>query len=193
MFYVAALTTSCTFPFVETHDCTWLICYKDLNASKIIIIIIVIISDQLINKYKDMPKRSLKVSLKFLKQSQASPNEIRYVSRLLRNTIRTSADVPLSEFNHDIRIQNNFWNYVKSKLDSSTSSSPSFSMSACTNFFHDFFRVRHPLKCFKIPSWIPSLPQPSVPYNMSPPTYQQITKVVRRMKASGSPCPLDKI
>ena len=55
------------------------------------------ISDQLINKYKDMPKRSLKVSLKFLKQSQASPNEIRYVSRLLRNTTRTSADVSLSE------------------------------------------------------------------------------------------------
>ena len=66
-------------------------------------------------------------------------------------------------------------------------------MPACTNFFHDFFPARHPLKCFKIPSWIPFLPQPSVPYNMSPPTYQQITKVVRRMKASGSPCPLNKI
>ena len=56
-----------------------------------------------------------------------------------------------------------------------------------------FVHERHQLKCFKIPSWIPSRPQSSVPYNMSPPTYQQITKVVRRMKASGSPCPLDNI
>ena len=83
------------------------------------------ISHQLINKYKDMNKRLLKGSLKCLKQSQASPNEIRYVSHLLRNTICTSADVPISEYNHDIRIQTNFWNCVKSKLDSSTSSSPS--------------------------------------------------------------------
>ena len=49
------------------------------------------ISDQMINKYKDMPKRSLKVALTFLKQSQASPQEIRYVARLLRNRLRTSA------------------------------------------------------------------------------------------------------
>jgi len=52
------------------------------------------ISDELVNKYKDLTKKSLKSNLKFLKQSQASPNEIRYVSRLLRNRIRTSAEIP---------------------------------------------------------------------------------------------------
>ena len=57
----------------------------------------------------------------------------------------------------------------------------------------DFFPAKHPLKCFKIPSWIPSLPQPLVPYNMSLPTYRQITKAVRRMNVSGLPCALDKI
>ena len=31
------------------------------------------------------------------------------------------------------------------------------------------------------------------PFHLSLPTYQQITKIVRRMKASSSPCPLDKI
>ena len=44
-----------------------------------------------------------------------------------------------------------------------------------------------------MPSWIPSLPQPTIPYNLSSPSYQQITKILRRMKASGSPYPLDKL
>jgi len=41
------------------------------------------ISDELVNKYNDLPKKSLKSNKKFLKQSQASPNEIRYVSPLI--------------------------------------------------------------------------------------------------------------
>ena len=34
---------------------------------------------------------------------------------------------------------------------------------------------------------------PLVPYDISPPSYHHITKTIRRMKASSSPCPLDKI
>ena len=66
-------------------------------------------------------------------------------------------------------------------------------MTTCTTFFRDFFRAKQPSKSFKMPSWIPSLPQPTIPYNLSSPSYQQITKIVRRMKACGSPCPLDKL
>ena len=83
---------------------------------------------------------TLKDVLKFLKQSQVSPQEIRYVARLLRNSIRTSADIPTSEFSHDIKIQTNFWNYVKANLEYSTPPSPSFTMTACTSFFQIFFR-----------------------------------------------------
>ena len=134
------------------------------------------ISDELVNKYKDLTKKSLKSNLKFVKQSQASPNEIRYVLRLLRNRIRTSAEIPSSEFAHDIRIQNNFWRYVKTNLNSSASPCPSFNMATCTTFFRDFFRAKQPSKSFKIPSWIPSLPQPTIPYNLSSPSYQQVTR-----------------
>ena len=40
---------------------------------------------------------------------------------------------------------------------------------------------------------MPSLSLPVVPYHLSPPSYQHITKIVHRMKASGLPCPLGKI
>ena len=39
--------------------------------------------------------------------------------------------------------------------------------------------------------WIP-LAEPSIPYDLSPPSYQPVTKKICRMNASGSPCPLDK-
>ena len=119
--------------------------------------------------------------------------EIRYVSPLLRNRIHTSADIPTSEFAHDIRIQSNFWGYVKTNLNSGASPFPSFNMTTCTTFFRDFFRAKQPSMSFEMPNWIPSLPQPTITYNLSSPFYQQIPKVVRRMKAFGSPCPLDKL
>ena len=55
------------------------------------------------------------------------------------------------------------------------------------------FRSINPSKSFEIPSWIPALDEPSVPYDTSPPSYHQVTKTIRQIKTSGSTCPLDKI
>ena len=46
--------------------------------------------EELIRKYKDIPKRSLKSNLTYLKETQASPYEIKYVSHLLRNKVRST-------------------------------------------------------------------------------------------------------
>ena len=46
-------------------------------------------NEELIKEYKDMPKLSLKTNLKVLKQTLASPLEITYVLRLLRNKLQT--------------------------------------------------------------------------------------------------------
>ena len=37
------------------------------------------------------------------------------------------------------------------------------------------------------------LPDPINEFDLTPPTYQQITNIIRKMKISGSPCPLDQI
>ena len=70
---------------------------------------------------------------------------------------------------------------------------PSFSRDHCTRFFLHLFHATTPHKIFKCPSWIPSLPDPSIPFNHSPPSYKKGTNVIRRMKTSVSACPLDKI
>ena len=51
----------------------------------------------------------------------------------------------------------------------------------------------NPYKLFKIPNWIPMLPEPITEFDLTPPTYQQVTNIIRKMKTSGSPCPLDQI
>ena len=49
------------------------------------------------------------------------------------------------------------------------------------------------MKVFIIPSWIPKLKEPNIPFNLSPPTYQEITRIIKHMKSSGSPCLLYQI
>ena len=135
-----------------------------------------------------MQKKDLKSCLHTLKRNQAPYSEIQYVSRPLRSRINYK---PVS--NVDDQIKRNFWQYVKQSFNHKIALSPTFNASICTEFFGKFFATINPLASFTIPSWIPSLSQPCIPYDLSPPTYQQITKVIRRIKASGSPCPLDKI
>ena len=69
---------------------------------------------------------------------------------------------------------------------------PSFSRDHCTQFFIKMFSVVLPYKKFTIPRSIPSFNQPSS-FDQSPPSYAKVTQVIRRIKSSGSPCPLDKI
>ena len=53
-------------------------------------------------------------------------------------------------------------------------------------------RIR-PNKIFSIPNWIPRFPNPRKSFDLNPPTYQEVTRVIRKMKSSGSPCSLDQI
>ena len=69
---------------------------------------------------------------------------------------------------------------------------PSFDGAACTTFYAKTFSFINPCKSFDMLDWIPSLPAPTVKFDLSP-SYKQITKIVRKIKASGSPCPLDQI
>ena len=147
---------------------------------------------ELNTKYKDFSKQSLKSCLKQLKSTCADPADIKVVSNLLRCKLKKTKPI-LNEGQVDDKIKKNFWGFVKNLFNKSTSSLPTFEVSTCTNFFSNLFSAIDPFKLFKIPDWIPSLSAPTIPFDLSPPSYHQITKVVRRIKASGSPCPLDQI
>ena len=153
-----------------------------------------VVDKNLMNKYKDKSKHDLKKSLKVLKHSNADITEIKYVSRLLRDKLQNkSSDLNSDSVNHDFSIANNFWGYVKKMFNKKDEILPSFSMNECFNYFTASLSSVNPTKVFHLPSWIPVLSEPVTPFKLEPPTYEQISTVIRKMKASGSPCPLDQL
>ena len=90
--------------------------------------------------------------------------------------------------NHDYSISKNFWGYVKKIFNIKAEMLPSFSMDECFDYFTRTLSSLNPTRLFNLRSWMPTLSDPVIPFNLEPPTYQQISNVIRKMKASGSPC-----
>ena len=154
------------------------------------------VDENLIMKYRDKTTKELKKALKDLKRSDANLTEIKYVSRLLRDNLRKRNDETqdsLNQINHDVCIAKSFWGYVKKIFVKKDAVLPSFSMAECLGYFKKSLSSINPMKVFRRPSWIPTLSDPEIPFNLDPPTYEQISRVIRKMKASGSPCPLDQL
>ena len=152
-------------------------------------------------KYQTFSTKDLKKSLKELKLENGDISEIKFVAKKLRILLdkRNNTDkhdintFKSAEINHDHLINANFWGYVKRYFKKNASSLPTFNLAQCTSYFTNTFSAFNPHKTFSIPSWIPQFTSPKTPFNLDPPTYQEITKVIRKMKPSGSPCPLDQI
>ena len=136
-----------------------------------------------------------------MKSNKGDLSEIKYVSRTLRNKLQNKNNNNANGlscgnkelFNHDKYLGQNFWGYVKNVMYKKDALLPSFNMTDCLNYFSKSLVKINPNKLFNIPSWIPKLSDPEVQFNLDPPTYQQITNVIRKMKSSGSPCPLDQL
>jgi hypothetical protein len=162
--------------------------------------------NSLVNKYKDYTVKDLKKALKTLKSTISEPDEIKYVSHILRAKLRPnnnnnqSSESGLDDShsnsqtrNHDKYIQKSFRGYIKNVLNRKDIVLPSFNMTQCFSYFTKTLAAIHPNKLFTIPSWIPALSDPEVQFDLDPPSYQQVTNIIRRMKASGFPCPLDQL
>ena len=127
--------------------------------------------------------------------------EIKFVAKKLRNLLNKSNTTDpnntdshaSANIDHDSLIGKSVWGFVKQFFKKNTSSFPSFNLAECTSYFTKTLSAISPTKTFNIPSWIPKFESPQTPFNLDPPTYQEITNVIRKMKPSGSPCPLDQI
>ena len=150
-------------------------------------------------KYKISTKSQLKKQLKSLKnQSRNNVDEVRYVLKLLRSKI-TEAKTPdqfaqkVYSIDHHNEIKKNFWGYVKFYPENPKHIMTNFDKKTCFDYFVKSFKCINPLKQFQLRSWIPTFREPSCRFDLNPPSYEEICKVIKRMKLKGSPCPLDKI
>ena len=151
-------------------------------------------SNSILQKYRSASIKDLKKRLKQLKLNKGDIDEIRLVSRYLRNKLNKKTDntnFSSEAIDHDKNFDRNYWKYAKKVLNKTTAILPSFNKEV--EFLSRSFSALKPNKCFAIPSWVPKFANPKVPFNLILATYHQITNIIRKMKASGSPCPLHPI
>ena len=144
-------------------------------------------------KYNHLSRRQLKYHLNELKSLQCDTltSEIQYVSKLLRLKYSKRTHALLSEKSHDIRIQENFWAYCREIFEDGDIVLPDFDEKTCYNFFSSWLKPTYPNQTFDIPIWMKKLDQPNYSFDITAPTYSEISKIIRKMK-SGS-CPFDQI
>ena len=143
--------------------------------------------------YNNFTKRRLKKELNQLKDKKNSPvSRLHCALRILCATATSSPIDKIYNIDHNLELKNNFWSYVKHYLEKATKILHAFHKTSYYEFFKKFFKCVNPTKMFQIPSWIPSFPPPEK-FNSNPPTYAEISQIIKRMKISGSPCPLDQI
>ena len=150
---------------------------------------------QLKHKYSGYSKNQLKRQLKRLKSCKdyGLSVEIKFLSRLIRSEISKVNTTSVHNFDHDHEIQRGFWSYCKKVLDVKDIILPLFDKDKCTQYFSKVFKSSKNHE-FVLPSWIPHLPEPAnSDFNINLPTYQEVTRVIRRMKAGKCPCPLDQV
>ena len=99
--------------------------------------------NSMVDKYKDYTVKDLKKALKSLKSTNDKPEEIKYVSHILRARLRSNNNNQSSELcrdnshsnnqtlNHDRNIEKNFWGYLKNIPNKKDTVLPSFNMTQC--------------------------------------------------------------
>ena len=137
-------------------------------------------SNEFYSKYKDLTAKVLKQKLRKLKYHNDPLPEIKYVSRLLRSSLKskqTSSNSSVNMGNQDNYIRKNFWGFVKNVLERGSSVLRSYTPDHCKNCFIKIFSTVRPLQIISIPSWIPKFSESSTPFDLSPPTYQKFPHI----------------
>ena len=140
-----------------------------------------------------MPK-DLKSALKALKSNHANLDEIKYVSKLIRSSIKIKRD---DSNNYDrTSLEKNllqkFWSTCHDLFNRATNSLPTFSIHECETFFSKVLSAGQSSR-FSIPGWIPRLNPPESAFDEAPPTYKEIASIIRRSRRNASAGPLDQL
>ena len=135
----------------------------------------------------------LKKALRELRSKEITCiKEIKYISKLLRRKFKTNNTIN-DGFNHNVKINNNFQNYYKETFESKERVLLDFDESTRYKHFKNGLKLKRKNKYFEDQSWLKRLNNPTTEFDQSPPTYTELTKIIKKMISGASPCPLDQI
>ena len=100
-----------------------------------------------------------------MKLNNAPINIIKYVAKEIRSRINKNPISITVATDNDDEISKNFWGYAKKVFRSRSSVLPSFDVVQGTTYFTNALKCVNRMKVFTIPSWIPKLKEPNIPFN----------------------------
>lgn len=145
-------------------------------------------------KYDGYSANKLRATLKRLKQSNDNLDEIRIVSRLLRQKLREKTkhqNEMVSEINN-YSIIKNFWKTCKHLFDKLANIKPTFTVVQAQVYFENLFNCSN-RSVFTWPEWFVPPQEITIPFDSSSPTYIEVATIINRLRNNSAPCPLDQI
>ena len=133
--------------------------------------------------------------MKDLKSNTDANNStrIRYVSKLIRIKYSKKGSRLRTEMTNDDKTEKDFWKFCKEVFESENQVLPDFDEQTCSDYFIKSLKKRFHLRDFNPSSWMKSLDEPDSPFDTTPPSYRKISKIIHKMKSSGSACPFNHI
>ena len=139
-----------------------------------------------------MSKNELKRQLKVLKSRLPNPEEeIKHVSRILRKKFRKKKGQ--WKLRLPIRLLQKFLEILRKSFRAERRVKPLFTENDCEKYFKNILSEKNRRKRFTYTSWMKTFKDPITNFNLEPPTYTEITKIISKMKSSTSPCPVDPV
>ena len=121
--------------------------------------------------------------------------EISYMNEVVWSYFKDTCGLvkAVSKFNHYNSMSKSKLKKCLRELDKSDEAEPNFNEASCFEYFKSVFSERAKHRLFNFPSWLKPFVDPEIDFNLECPSYSEVTKVIRKMKSRGSPCPLDQI
>ena len=94
---------------------------------------------------------------------------------------------------NDEKIEKNFWKFFKEVFENENQVLPDFDEKTYSDYFIKSLKKNKQLRDFSPPSWMKSLDEPDSPFDKTPPSYREISKIIHKMKLSGSACLFDHV
>ena len=118
---------------------------------------------------------------------------MKYVASLRRFKYSEKTYEFLGNENHKDKLNKNFWKYCKETFEVENNTLPDFDKVVIEQYFRNILKMKGREKTFRLPSWMKTVNHPQSEFDKSIPTYSEISKIISKMKASGSPCLLDQV
>jgi len=127
-----------------------------------------------------MSVKELKKKLRGLKKHQEKGEEIHRVSKLIRRKLKgQTKDVSTEEMssgNLNTQLFRKFWKTCENLFKPAENILPKFTVEIGFKYFNSVLSKLRKQNFSTLPDWILKLPAPTIPFDVSPPTYREICK-----------------